>query len=147
MNQKDQNQPEKNLKTMQMLLESGLASNPVIGQLLNGAISTGNFNEISHYLELNSQRLESVSRMAVAEAYKISQNPFYPFPAGPAELSLLDGPIKLGIINSYKGQQVALGLDPNLLTMHVQILGRTGSGKTMFNMNFLAELIKCTNLA
>jgi DNA helicase HerA-like ATPase len=147
MNPKDQNQSEKNLKTMQMLLESGLANNPLIGQILNGAISTGNFNEISHYLELNSKRLEAVSRMAVTEAYKSSQNPFYPFPAGPDELSLLDGPIKLGIINSYKGQQVAFGIDPIILTMHVQILGRTGSGKTLFMMNFLAELSKCINSA
>ena len=136
-----QDPAEKNLKTIQFLQESELSKHPVIGGLLSRAIATGDFSELDHYMTVNRSRFEAFARMILLEKHRQKENPYYPFPLGD-ELSSLRGPIKLGIINTDKGQEIYFGIHPNILTMHTMVMGRSGSGKTMSNMYFLTEVVK-----
>jgi hypothetical protein len=138
---KPQEPAEKNIQTMKFLQESGLAKHPMIGRLLNHAMATGDFRELDHYLEINRSRLEAIMRMLQLQEFRKQQNPYYPPPAGD-ELVSLQGPLKIGIINERSGQPVWFEVHPWMLTMHEMILGRTGSGKTMFNMHFLMEAVR-----
>jgi hypothetical protein len=140
-----QDPAEKNLKTVQFLLESELSKHPVIGGLLSRALNTGDFRELDHYMNVNRPRVEAFARMAVIEAHRQQENPFYPFPSGD-ELASLQGPIKLGVINKYKGQNIYFGVSPETLTMHTMTIGRSGVGKTVFMMNSICELINGTTI-
>ncbi|MGV8081017.1 MAG: ATP-binding protein [Syntrophales bacterium] len=135
------NPTEKNLQTIKFLQESELSKHPVVGSLLSRAIATGDFNELDHYMSVNRTRFEAFSRLATIETHRQQKNPFYPFPNGDDLLSL-QGPIKIGIINKYKGHNIFLSVQPTTLTMHTMVIGRSGSGKTVFMMNVLPELSK-----
>lgn len=136
-----QDPQEKNMKTLQYLLESDLAKHPAIARLADNAIRTGDFRELYRYMELNRPRIDAFARMQMIEQSRTEANPYYPFPAGD-ELAKLSGPIRLGIINSANGRHAWFGISPETLTMHSMVLGRSGSGKTRFLFNFVLELMK-----
>jgi hypothetical protein len=136
----EENQEEKILKTVNYLYECGLSEDPFIGQLLQDAHITGDFSEVLHHLEKNQEQVESLNRRNAVKEYLVKQFPFYPLPNG-EELEKLSGPLKMGIINSIKGVLAFLGLDPNILTMHTMVAGRTGTGKSWFNTYMLIQLV------
>lgn len=143
MNQKTPDKSENNKKLMKMLFESGLAKHPAIEQLLSGALATGNFTEISHYMDMNSPRIEGFLRASLLEEYKKTQNPFYPYPCTDDEIKALSGPIKFGIINPH--QNIWFGLHPSDMTMHVMTGGRTGTGKSWGAAFVVSQLAKSDN--
>jgi len=132
---------EKDAKTIVNLYESGLSGHPAVARLLKTAFATGNFSELDHYLSKNQGLVEKMATTNLLTSQLAGQNPFYPFPAG-EELEKLQGPIRLGIVNMINGVPIYFGIPPEITTMHGMIAGRTGTGKTWFNANFLEQLIK-----
>lgn len=133
----------KKLKGMELVrfLEKGkMLSHPIIHQLVDRALRTGDFGLLQNFIEKYPVFLVQTDRNIQQAEFHSLSNPF-PFPTRDDVKESLSGPIKLGFVNEFDD---TFGIDPNDLTKPMIIPGRVGSGKSNFIKGVLITLAECT---
>ena len=128
-------EPENLEQSLETIFSTGLKDNPFLKQRLLKAKRTGDWSEVTLWLEENRDRVDrSIGRYLMDEEVK-KIHPFHPVPSRDD----FSGTLNLGTINRFGHQ---FRIDPNDLTMHCMTLGATGAGKSWLILYALLQLCR-----
>ena len=128
-------EPENLEQTLETIFSTDLKDNLFLKRRLLKAKRTGDWSDVSLWLEENKDRVDrSMGRYRMDEEIK----KIYPFHPVPSQDDF-NGSLNFGTINRFGHQ---FRIDPNDLTMHCMTLGATGAGKSWLILNALIQLCR-----
>ncbi len=120
-------------KSLETIFSTELKDNPFLTMRVKRARRTGDWSEVSRWMQENSERVNrSVGRHLLDEEIKT----FYPFHPVPRREDF-QGSLSLGTINRFGHQ---FRIEPDDFTMHCMTLGATGAGKSWLILNAVLQL-------
>jgi hypothetical protein len=132
-------QPQERLEIMEKLRKGQMLAHPGVAFHVNKALSTGDCSGLNQFLRDNPIIMLIAERnITIAEAQR-AENPFRPYPDPDDVREFLSSPLKLGYVNEFNDM---FGIDFDVLSMPVIILGRVGSGKSQLNKYILCQMLR-----
>jgi hypothetical protein len=126
------------LDLLLFLRKSGiLERDPYLKSLWQWAWNTQNFDPLIRHLNSHPGLLQQAKRLTLEEESAMEKDPLRPIPEGP-EMELIDGEIKIGIVN-HKRQYSSL--NPMDFTLGLFDCGPPGCGKTTQRLYILDQML------
>jgi len=125
------------VELIRFLEEGKMRSHPLIGQRVDRALRTGNFQPLLEFLINHPNFVAFAERNIQQEKTHLLTNPFL-YPDRDDAREFLSGPLKLGYVNQFDDM---FGVSPQVMVLPIQVLGRVGSGKSRLIKYLLIQML------
>ncbi len=120
---------------LETIFSTDLKDNPFLRRRILTANRTGDWSEVSRWMEENEDRVDRFIGRHFLDQEIRNLYPFHPVP----KEEDFRGSLSLGIINRFGH---SFRIEPDDLTMHCMTLGATGAGKSWLILNALLQLCR-----
>ena len=126
------------MEAITTLQEAGLDKAPQLAFMVRRYLVTGDPRQLESYLNAHPHILAAAGQNQRIVQYQQAENPFKPYPNPDEAAKSLSGPLRCGYVN---GHNDLFGIHHDMLCRPLIVLGRVGSGKSVFIKYLLTQAL------
>ena len=126
------------MEAITTLQEAGLDKAPQLAFMIRRYLTSGDPRQLETYLSAHPHILAAAGQNQRIVQYQQAENPFRPYPSQSEAARSLSGPLRCGYVNEYDD---LFGIYHDMLCRPLIVLGRVGSGKSVFIKYLLTQAL------